>query len=59
MGCYCHLNPPCSYCMEKEECLSCGEPVHPDESHSLDMADEAPIEPFCKSCFDKILEGGF
>lgn len=30
-GCSCHINPPCSYCVECVECPACSKIVHRDE----------------------------
>lgn len=32
MSCTCHINPPCSWCADKYECVECGELKHPSES---------------------------
>jgi hypothetical protein len=49
MSCSCHINPPCSYCVETYECQKCGEIKHPDDS---------PIEEgeLCSECFEKTQE---
>jgi hypothetical protein len=31
MSCSCHINPPCSYCVETYECRGCGELKHPQQ----------------------------
>lgn len=50
-GCSCHINPPCSYCMEKEECIICGELVHPSEAFYVQTAADDEYGPFCsKKC---------
>ena len=53
MGCSCHVNPPCSYCVEKEECLNCGELVHPDDAEYIQTAVDAEGGPFCENCMKK------
>ena len=57
MGCNCHINPPCSYCMEKVECQLCGKLVHPDETYSLQRTADDVCEPVCGKCYDKWVEG--
>ena len=54
MGCSCHINPPCSYCMEKVECVGgCGEMIHPDEAFYEQTTADDEYGPFCKECFNK------
>lgn len=53
--CTCHINPPCSYCLEKVECL-CGELVHPDEAFYPRKAADDVYGPFCKECMKKMGE---
>ena len=53
MGCSCHINPPCSYCMEKEECSNCGELGHPDDAEYIQVAVDHESGPFCKNCMKK------
>lgn len=53
MGCTCHINPPCSYCMEKEECIICGELVHPDEAIYIQKAADDECGPICEECAKK------
>lgn len=53
MGCTCHINPPCSYCMAKEACIVCGELVHPDEAEYIQKAADDEYGPICQKCFEK------
>ena len=52
MSCSCHINPPCSYCMAKEECVGCGELIHPDDSFEIQKAADDAYGPLCKKCYD-------
>lgn len=49
--CYCHINPPCSYCLEKEECVICGVMVHPDVSEYLLKSADDAYGPICPKCY--------
>ena len=48
--CTCHINPPCSYCIEKVECCVCGDLVHPDEAEYIQKAADDVSGPICKKC---------
>ena len=52
-GCSCHINPPCSYCIEKVDCIVCGELVHPDEAHDVQTAADDMYGPLCQKCYDE------
>lgn len=52
--CSCHINPPCSYCMEKEACIVCGEPVHPDEAEYIQKAADDEYGPLCQKCYEEV-----
>ncbi|MCO1599854.1 hypothetical protein [Desulfosporosinus nitroreducens] len=54
--CTCHINPPCSYCLEKLECRGCGDLVHPDDADYI-QDDCQEVGPFCEKCIDKICGG--
>ena len=52
-GCSCHISAPCSYCIEKEECLNCGELVHPDEVFYIQVSADNEGGPYCEECARK------
>ena len=53
--CTCHINPPCSYCLGKLECIGCGDLVHPDDADYIQESPDREVGPFCDKCMDKIL----
>lgn len=53
-GCSCHISAPCSYCMEKVECVLCGELVHPDDAFYYLKAADDVYGPFCEECAKKM-----
>jgi hypothetical protein len=40
MGCSCHINPPCNYCIESYECLACNSIYHPDDRERFEFENE-------------------
>lgn len=56
MRCTCFVNPPCSYCMEKEECIICGNLVHPDEARYVQKSADDEYGPICEACYKKEVE---
>jgi len=54
--CSCHINPPCSYCTEKEECIGCGELIHPDEFNYIAKAADDEYGPLCDDCLKEYKE---
>ena len=55
--CTCHINPLCSYCLEKLECIGCGELVHPDKADYIQELADHEVGPFCEKCIKKICGG--
>lgn len=47
--CSCHISPPCGYCMDKYECIKCGEFKHPDESEEHQVNNEGSV---CNECWE-------
>lgn len=48
MSCYCHIAPPCSYCLEQVECAVCGELKQREDT-------DGGIDPVCFDCMDASL----
>ena len=51
--CTCHIDPPCSYCMEKVECCICDKLVHPDEALYLQESADDASGPICDRCVEE------
>jgi hypothetical protein len=49
--CSCHINPPCNYCVESYECVSCNEIKHPDEAGENFTLDG---DIFCDDCANEM-----
>lgn len=47
MGCSCHINPPCNYCLDQFECGGC----HKLKNQSEDGINYILDDPFCDYCF--------
>lgn len=56
MGCSCHISPPCSYCIEKQECIECSELVHPDEASYIQATADDEYGLLCEKCTKKYKE---
>jgi hypothetical protein len=50
--CSCHINPPCSYCLEKYECARCKEVIHPSESEPI-YHEEGMPDATCSNCAEE------
>ena len=48
--CYCHINPPCGFCIEHIECEICGQLVCLDKAVEVtDMSDGSKLT-ICPDC---------
>ena len=54
MECTCHINPPCGYRVEKEECAVCGEFFHPSEGGEfIKSKTDGDTVFICEECLQK------